>query len=98
MKVCGDMHRGVSTTYAIMVGKVEANAWVMMDPDADHVKISIWPGVSAMMYCSGGSRFFSQSCITCPSQTISVLPETPRLKISIIETGDSAAQHIISSM
>ena len=48
-----------------MVGKVDAKASVMIAPDADHVKISIWPGVSTRMYFGCGFRFFSQICITC---------------------------------
>jgi hypothetical protein len=51
--------------YAIIVGKVEAKASVTIAPLADHVKISICPGVSATMYCSGGSRCFSQRPTTC---------------------------------
>ena len=42
-----------------------AKASVMMAPEADQVKISIWPGVSTMMYSSWGSRFFSHSASTC---------------------------------
>ena len=38
---------------------------VMMAPLADQVKISIWPGVSTTICCSGGSRSFSHSAITC---------------------------------
>lgn len=41
MKVTGFVERGVSTTYAITVGKVEAKASVIIAPEADHVKISI---------------------------------------------------------
>ena len=41
--------RGVSTTKARTVGKDDARADVMMDPDADHVNASIWPGVSTRM-------------------------------------------------
>lgn len=48
-----------------MVGKPDANASVMMAPEADHVKISICPGVSTMMYFRGGSRGFSHRLITC---------------------------------
>jgi hypothetical protein len=65
MNVCGLVQRGVSTTYATTVGKEEAKSSVMMEPEADHVKISIWPGVSTMMCCRGGSRGFSQSSMTC---------------------------------
>ena len=65
MKVCGCAHLGVSMMKAIIVGKPEAKASVMMAPDADHVKISIWPGVSTMTYLSGGSRGFSQRLMTC---------------------------------
>lgn len=46
MKVAGAVVRGVSTTYATTVGKDEATASVMIAPDADHVNISICPGVS----------------------------------------------------
>lgn len=64
MKVLGCKQRGVSTMNNTTVGKVEANASVMICPDADQVKISIWPGVSASMYFGGGSFFFSQSPMT----------------------------------
>ena len=47
-----------------MVGKEEAISSVMMAPEADHVKISICPGVSATMYCSGGSLGFSHNLMT----------------------------------
>ena len=50
MKVWGAAERAVSTTYAIMVGNVDASASVMIAPDADHVKISICPGVSTRIY------------------------------------------------
>lgn len=46
INVAGEVVRGVSITYATQVGSVDAIASVMMAPDADHVKISIWPGVS----------------------------------------------------
>lgn len=72
MKVWGATERGVSITKATMVGNVDAKASVMMAPEADQVNISIWPGVSAMMYLGCGSRFFSQSCITCPTDTLPV--------------------------
>jgi hypothetical protein len=49
MKVAGATVRGVSMMYATTVGKVEAIASVMMAPEADHVKISICPGVSTRM-------------------------------------------------
>ena len=49
MKVLGDVVRGVSITYATQVGIVEAMDSVMIDPEADQVKISIWPGVSRRM-------------------------------------------------
>jgi hypothetical protein len=50
MKVCTDAaQRGVSTTNARTVGKVAARADVTIDPDADHVNASIWPGVSTRM-------------------------------------------------
>lgn len=50
---------------AIMVGKPDANASVIMAPEADQVKISICPGVSTIIYFRGGSRCFSQRLITC---------------------------------
>ena len=50
MKVEGLIERGVSTTYTITVGKDEAINSVMIVPLADHVKASICPGVSKMMY------------------------------------------------
>lgn len=46
INVAGDVVRGVSITYATQVGRVDAIASVMIAPDADHVKISICPGVS----------------------------------------------------
>ena len=46
MKVAGAVVRGVSMIYATTVGNEEATASVMIAPDADQVKISIWPGVS----------------------------------------------------
>jgi len=49
MKVAGAVVRGVSMMYATTVGNEEATASVIMAPDADQVKISIWPGVSKMM-------------------------------------------------
>lgn len=48
MKVAGAVVRGVSIMYATTVGSAEAMASVMMAPEADHVKISICPGVSRM--------------------------------------------------
>ena len=46
MNVAGELVRGVSMMYATTVGTAEARASVMMAPEADQVKISIWPGVS----------------------------------------------------
>lgn len=51
-------------TKATIVGKVEAKASVMIAPEADHVKISICPGVSTMTYFKGGLRFFSHNVMT----------------------------------
>ena len=65
MKVCGCAHLGVSMMNAIMVGKPDAKASVIMAPEADQVNISIWPGVSTMTYFKGGSRCFSQRLMTC---------------------------------
>jgi len=48
MKVAGAVVRGVSMMYATTVGKDAATASVIIAPEADHVKISIWPGVSRM--------------------------------------------------
>jgi hypothetical protein len=48
MNVAGATVRGVSTTYAITVGSADATASVIIAPDADQVKISIWPGVSTI--------------------------------------------------
>jgi hypothetical protein len=48
MKVAGAVVLGVSIMYATTVGREEAIASVIMAPDADHVNISIWPGVSRM--------------------------------------------------
>lgn len=47
MNVAGAVVRGVSTTYATMVGIVLASESVMIEPEALQVKISIWPGVSS---------------------------------------------------
>jgi hypothetical protein len=41
MNVCGAVQRGVSTTYAIIVGNSDASASVTIAPLALHVKISI---------------------------------------------------------
>ena len=73
MKVCGCAHLGVSMMKAIIVGKPEAKASVMMAPDADHVKISIWPGVSTITYLRGGSRCFSQRLMTCSSNSCYII-------------------------
>lgn len=48
MNVAGAFVRGVSMMYATTAGKEDATASVMIEPDADQVKISIWPGVSMM--------------------------------------------------
>jgi hypothetical protein len=40
----------VSITYATTVGSDDAMASVMIAPEADHVKISIWPGVSTRIW------------------------------------------------
>lgn len=50
MNVAGAVVRGVSIMYATTVGREEATASVMMAPEADHVKISICPGVSINMW------------------------------------------------
>jgi hypothetical protein len=41
MKVVGLVDRGVSTTYTMHVGYLDASSSVMMLPDADHVNTSI---------------------------------------------------------
>ena len=46
MKVAGAVVLGVSIMYATTVGREDATASVMIAPEADHVKISICPGVS----------------------------------------------------
>lgn len=48
IKVAGAEARGVSMMYATTVGREEATASVMIAPEADQVKISIWPGVSSI--------------------------------------------------
>lgn len=48
MNVAGAVVRGVSMMYATTVDIDEATASVIIAPDADHVKISICPGVSSM--------------------------------------------------
>ena len=75
MKVCGLAQRGVSTTYATIVGKVEAKASLIIAPDADHVNISICPGVSLTMYLGCGSLGFSQRLMTC--QAVQAHQSTP---------------------
>ncbi|OLY80120.1 hypothetical protein AYI68_g5790 [Smittium mucronatum] len=50
MNVIGFSVRIVSTTYAITVGYVDAKDSVIIEPDADHVKISICPGVSIITF------------------------------------------------
>jgi hypothetical protein len=54
MKVAGAVVRGVSMMYATTVGKELEIASVMIAPDADQVNISIWPGVSRMMWLDRG--------------------------------------------
>lgn len=46
MKVIGCDERGVSTTYKRTVGREDDSDSVMILPEADQVKTSIWPGVS----------------------------------------------------
>jgi hypothetical protein len=46
MNVVGLLDRGVSTTYKITVGYLDAIVSVMIVPEADHVNTSICPGVS----------------------------------------------------
>lgn len=46
MNVAGAIVLGVSITYATTAGMEDAMASVIMEPDADQVKISICPGVS----------------------------------------------------
>jgi hypothetical protein len=57
MKVWGPRQRGVSITYATMVGKVEAKASVTMAPEADQVKICRHQGGPA--WGEGWSRWGS---------------------------------------
>lgn len=70
MNVWGEVQRGVSTTNTTAVGSMVAKASVMMAPDADHVKISIWPGVSTSTYSSGGSRGLQHRSMTCAGQWV----------------------------
>lgn len=72
MKVCGWLQRGVSITNNTTVGNVLANASVIIWPEADQVKISICPGVSAIIYFGAGSRFFSHKETTCKPWYVSV--------------------------
>ena len=46
INVAGAVVRGVSMMYATTVGNDEATASVIIAPEADHVNISICPGVS----------------------------------------------------
>lgn len=50
MKVTGLVLLAVSIMYTTMVAKDDANASVMIAPDADHVNTSICPGVSKIAY------------------------------------------------
>jgi hypothetical protein len=56
MNVAGALVRGVSMMYATTVGNDDAIASVMIAPDADHVKISICPGVSRMTWLQRRER------------------------------------------
>ena len=46
----GLVHRVVSITYTIVVGKENASVSVIIAPEADQVNASICPGVSITMY------------------------------------------------
>ena len=46
INVTGSLDLTASNTYTTTVGNCAANASVIILPDADHVKTSIWPGVS----------------------------------------------------
>lgn len=59
-----DAQRGVSTTKTTAVGIDAPSESVMMEPEADQAKISIWPGVSRTARRSGGSRAFSSRATT----------------------------------
>ncbi len=48
MNVAGAIVLGVSIMYATTVGKEDATASVIIAPEADHVNISICPGVSSI--------------------------------------------------
>ena len=50
MNVAGAVVRGVSMMYATTVGSDDAIASVIIAPEADHVKISICPGVSTRIW------------------------------------------------
>jgi len=50
MNVAGAVVLGVSMMYATTVGSEDAIASVMIEPEADQVKISIWPGVSIKIW------------------------------------------------
>ncbi|KAH3664639.1 hypothetical protein OGATHE_003454 [Ogataea polymorpha] len=81
MNVVGDELLGVSMMYAIIVGKVDAKASVMMAPDADHMKHSICPGVSTMQ-CLNLSDFFSTR-----EMTWSILVENKFKDVTIAPLG-----------
>ena len=51
----------VSMMYTTIVGKDDANASVMIVPDADHVNTSICPGVSKMAYLKKASSHYCKS-------------------------------------
>lgn len=52
MKVTGFVLLAVSIMYTTTVAKEDASASVIMAPDADQVKTSIWPGVSRWQTCN----------------------------------------------
>lgn len=74
MNVAGLTQRGVSTMYVTVVGYLDANASVMMVPDALQLKTSIWPGVSTKTYFTEGARF-STNCITWSNRVANRLRE-----------------------
>lgn len=52
---------GVSITYAMTVGNVDARESNNILPDALHTKTSIWPGVSTRMFFMGTASGFAES-------------------------------------
>ncbi len=63
IKVIGFTLFDVSMTYTTIDGNADAKDSVMICPEADHVKTSIWPYVSTKTYLHSLERFSTSSII-----------------------------------